>query len=421
MTCQTRCTNTERGHQPFPMTMNGRNTNIPLIKLRSCVVGEATVYCYIVASIHRQGEEFVQRGSGPNFQGDLITLCTCKHRMRTFLAPEEWSGIWIAGFTSRPTGGKANYLFYLMQVAHAFESQRELWFSRDILPAAKQAKAAHLDPFGDLYKPRSRKIDRWDPAGYLSPTRNHPHAGDWARRHSLRRRWVSACSITGRGPAEEFSLEPTDDLLRGPTPSRADEIHTEQVAHPTSAGRTLVKIALLRIGIDTGSGGIHGPLFQDGSFEYIPIPDDSHLDERTYGNTRGRHREPLVTYFPESRRSGMVNQSLHFDPEFGTFTYGDPTPPKAGLCRLERGDMLVFYCGLQGWGFESAPRFVPDGLFRGRGRGPGERLRARRLDHQVCQQLPRKTSEHVCRTSGSACVGKRLLEQPSSEDCRQNQ
>jgi hypothetical protein len=34
-----------------------------------------------------------------------------------------------------------------------------------------------------------------------------------------------------------------------------------------------MKVAMLRVGIDTGSGGIHGPLFLDGTFEYVSIPD----------------------------------------------------------------------------------------------------------------------------------------------------
>ncbi len=34
---------------------------------------------------------------------------------------------------------------------------------------------------------------------------------------------------------------------------------------------------------------MHGPLFQNGSFEFIPIPDPKGQDERTYGNTVGRH------------------------------------------------------------------------------------------------------------------------------------
>jgi hypothetical protein len=124
-----------------------------------------------------------------------------------------------------------------------------------------------------------------------------------------------------------------------------------------------MKVAMVRVGIDTGSGGIHGPLFQDGSFEYVPIPDDFHIDERTYGNTLGRRGKPLITYFPQSRQRRIMNQSLHYDPEFQTFTYGDPTSPKAGLRRLDRGDMLIFYCGLQGWDFESAPALYLIGYF----------------------------------------------------------
>jgi hypothetical protein len=124
-----------------------------------------------------------------------------------------------------------------------------------------------------------------------------------------------------------------------------------------------VKVVMLRIGIDAGSGGIQGPLFQDSSFEYVPIPDDFQIDERTYGNTPGRRGKPLVTYFPPSRQQDVANQSLHYDPEFDTFTYGDPTSPKAGLRRLEPGDMLVFYCGLEGWDFESVPALYLMGYF----------------------------------------------------------
>lgn len=124
-----------------------------------------------------------------------------------------------------------------------------------------------------------------------------------------------------------------------------------------------MKVAMLRIGIDSGSGGIHGPLFRDGSFEYIPIPDGSGLDERTYGNTAGLKGHNLVEYFPERRRVAMASQSIHFDPEFATFTYGDPTPPKAGLRYLEEGDMLIFYCGLEGWDHKSEPSLYIMGYF----------------------------------------------------------
>jgi len=109
-----------------------------------------------------------------------------------------------------------------------------------------------------------------------------------------------------------------------------------------------MKVALLRVGIDSGCGGMDSPLFADGTFEYLPIPDSNGLDERTYGNQLARDGRPCVEFFPSNRWAAMRNQSLHLDPEFTTFTYGDPTPPKAGLRRLAVGDMLVFYAGLRG-------------------------------------------------------------------------
>lgn len=124
-----------------------------------------------------------------------------------------------------------------------------------------------------------------------------------------------------------------------------------------------MNVVLLRVGLDTGCGGGHGALFSDGRFEFIPIPDDRGLDERTYGNTRGRSQLRLVEFFPASRRAAIEDQPMHVDPEFESFTYGDPTPPKRGLARLHEGDLLGFYAGLQGWGFESPPALYLVGLF----------------------------------------------------------
>jgi hypothetical protein len=100
---------------------------------------------------------------------------------------------------------------------------------------------------------------------------------------------------------------------------------------------------------------MQGPLFADGTFEYVPIPDDRSIDDRTYGNTLGRHGKPLADYFPPARQRTMAVCSIHYDPEFSTFTYGDPTVPKRSLRTLRNGDLLVFYAGLEGWGFNSSP------------------------------------------------------------------
>jgi len=71
----------------------------------------------------------------------------------------------------------------------------------------------------------------------------------------------------------------------------------------------------------------------------------------------------LVDYFPEARRERLLDQSIHFDPEFETFTYGDPTSPKASLRRLTEGSLLVFYAGLKGWDFHCPPALYIIGYF----------------------------------------------------------
>lgn len=128
------------------------------------------------------------------------------------------------------------------------------------------------------------------------------------------------------------------------------------------------RVVLLRVGIDAGCGGIQGPLFRDGSFEFVCIPDNHGVSAHTYGTMLGRDGRPLSGYFTESRRTIMAGRHVHHDPEFETFTYGDPTTPKRSLRSLRPGDILAFYCGLQewhdgGWNCVSRPALYLVGFF----------------------------------------------------------
>lgn len=120
-----------------------------------------------------------------------------------------------------------------------------------------------------------------------------------------------------------------------------------------------MQVVLLRVGIDTGSGGILGPLFKNGSFEYVPISDGFNgrgISDQTYGNTKGEcTKRLLLHYFPERSQPKRLDTPIHYDPEFETFTYGDPTSPKRGLRKLKKGDLLVFYAGLVGSDFRCDP------------------------------------------------------------------
>ena len=151
-----------------------KNTNLRCKALTKKIskFREDTVYSYILTTVERREGLLRQEGSAPNFQGGLITLCSCKHWMRTFRDVKSWKGIWIAGFTRKDLG---NRLFYLMRVSEAFESHRELWFSNCISEETKAKKAANLSPFGDIYRPKSEAGDDYSHRDYTRPRKSHVH------------------------------------------------------------------------------------------------------------------------------------------------------------------------------------------------------------------------------------------------------
>ena len=122
-----------------------------------------------------------------------------------------------------------------------------------------------------------------------------------------------------------------------------------------------MKILLLRVGIDKGSGGSLAPIFEDGSFEFIPIPEKCATSENiTYAHLSGRNYRSLVDFV----LTKLHNSIPHIDPEFETFTYGDPTPNKRRqLARLVPGDLLVFYAGLESKNEIDMPRLFIIGYF----------------------------------------------------------
>jgi len=122
---------------------------------------------------------FIQTGCGPNFEGGLISQCTCRHDIRaSWYGLEEWQSKWLAGFTGwgRDRCGDS-YLFYIMKIEKAFPSFKKLYDeyqSRDI--NLIKVKRADKNPFGDLYYPKKEGIsDDYDINSYENLHTNHPH------------------------------------------------------------------------------------------------------------------------------------------------------------------------------------------------------------------------------------------------------
>jgi len=99
----------------------------------------------------------------------------------------------------------------------------------------------------------------------------------------------------------------------------------------------------INIGANTNEPGFRGPLYPDGSFEYIPIPEAEPTGE------------PVSTYADLDLATdvrSVADRPVHLDPEFPEaggerYTYGDEHGVKAGpLSELSAGDYLFFYATL---------------------------------------------------------------------------
>ena len=180
---QSMATEFEARYQPFPQTgVLAGKLDCSLDNLRAEIGAEQSmVYCYVITTVINRDGDFEQKGSAPNFQGDLVTLCTCKHWMRTFMETENWKGKWIAGFTGLEAGNRHNALVYLMKVGYAFESHLSFWISDKISKMTKLAKAANRNKFGDIYEPMNQITDPFAPASYDRPIASHVHheEKDW--------------------------------------------------------------------------------------------------------------------------------------------------------------------------------------------------------------------------------------------------
>jgi hypothetical protein len=175
--CRFVCEKNECAYQPFPAKGQLKRNLKSYLELQMALPGQdGCVYCYVIETIKNDGGRFRQTGSGPNFQGGRITLCTCKHRMRTFLSREQWKGTWVAGFTGiGPRAGDGrNHLVYLMKVEFAFDSHYALWHSSGISNETKHAKAANRNKFGDVFQPGKGCITD-KPDTYLQPVHEHVH------------------------------------------------------------------------------------------------------------------------------------------------------------------------------------------------------------------------------------------------------
>ncbi len=116
----------------------------------------------------------------------------------------------------------------------------------------------------------------------------------------------------------------------------------------------------VNVAANTNEPGFRGPVYPDGSFAYVPIPESA----ATLPRGRFPVDEPLPTYadldLPFAVPVDLRETPVHMDPEFpgvhgrDRASYGDPYGVKAGrIADLGPGDWLLFYATLSlrphGW------------------------------------------------------------------------
>jgi hypothetical protein len=131
---------------------------------------DAECYAYPHHEIELVDGLFHQTRSGPNWQGGLMTLATCKHYLRQTRPIGLWVGVWFAGFAPRTATPGDNYLLYLARVGGSFCSNYQL--GRALPSGTYRAKLATHNPLGDIFEPKKRlltEVDQYSYRNFVEP------------------------------------------------------------------------------------------------------------------------------------------------------------------------------------------------------------------------------------------------------------
>jgi len=105
------------------------------------------------------------------------------------------------------------------------------------------------------------------------------------------------------------------------------------------------KIFIINVGVNSRHGALRSPIFKDGTFLFIPIPETREPQCPLLPTYRELVGPANLKYIPQR----FYDVRVHNDPEFESFTYGDfpeDHPRAANLKKISRGDYLFFLANL---------------------------------------------------------------------------
>ena len=142
-------------------------------------------------------------------------------------------------------------------------------------------------------------------------------------------------------------------------------------------------VALIGVGVDTTNSNPYPKIYEDSSFEYVPIPEAHDTTENlTYDSIARQHKsghlqpadtddetlaDVLAEISPEENEGDTLTGSdlekypLHYDPNFDFLTYGEvKTAYRNKINRLDpdNDDVIAFYTGLTTPEDDTPHRFI---------------------------------------------------------------
>ena len=195
------------------------------------LTGVDTLYVYPHHEIELVEGKLLQTRSGPNWEGGIVTLTTCKHLLRTYSSMGKRTA--VCGVTNKLNG--QNFVLYVGKLDEIFDSNAELsqWLKKTN-PSAWRSKLmttnrlgdiCEIDniptsppPWGRIGERRLTALNKYNHKNFVRPTRDHCRYEE--RDSSGKRKWVKDIEYKTRSGVRPkvFTLNPvtvfTEPILR---------------------------------------------------------------------------------------------------------------------------------------------------------------------------------------------------------------
>lgn len=107
-----------------------------------------------------------------------------------------------------------------------------------------------------------------------------------------------------------------------------------------------MSVVLVGVATDSDNTSNCPPIFENGSFEYIPIPEQYETTETATFQSEGFDEYLTHVVHSGQETTAFDEVPIHHDPNFESLTFGDPGKSRSNLLSLQEDDVLGFYSGL---------------------------------------------------------------------------